>query len=121
MQLLRRLAARQLVGLGKRKRELCVGAVDAGHDRFGHERCGRLDERTEQFQRTDFDVDAGGREHDVVGVTRARIGDLVVQRMSAFVPRAKLVLVLREWTLAGPCAFPRSLDLDIEGNHERAL
>ena len=87
-----RLAGRQLVRLREiAERELRVGAVDAGDDRLGDERRRPVrDELAEPLERADLDVDAGGGENDAVGVARARVGDLVVQRRAQLVAAAKL-------------------------------
>ena len=60
------------------ERELRVHAVDAGDVRVGDERDRALarDELAEELERADADVDAGGGEHDVVGVVGGRVGDL---------------------------------------------
>ena len=105
---LRLLAERQLVRLreARAERELRVHAVDAGDVRVADERDRAVarDELAEPLQRAALDVDAGGREHDVVGVAHDRVGDLGVERTPLLVELAR--------SRSRSCASGRSRALD---------
>ena len=92
--------------------------MDAGDDRLGDE--GRARSRDELPRRAsaDLDVDAGGCEHDAVGVVARASADLVVERAAQLEAAAELALVLRERAIAVTRALPRRLDVDVEDDDE---
>ena len=62
--------------------------------------------------------DSCRREHDAVGVTGTRVGELLVERKPSLEATAKLALVLRERPPAPPNAGPRRIDVDVEEHDE---
>ena len=118
------LPRRQLVHLREplAERELRVGAVDPRDHGLGDE-CHRTSGTSSPSRSIapDLDVHARRGEHDVVGVARARVGDLVVERHALLVAPAKLRLVLRERPVAVAHALPRGVDVDLEEHVEREV
>ena len=71
------------------ERDLGVGTVDAEHPPVG-DQCDPADagdELAEPLERPDCDVDAAGREHDVVGVTGGGVGTVAVEPLALVVER----------------------------------
>ena len=69
------------------QRELSPHSVDAGHVPVGDElrRPVTRDEIAEHVDAAELDVDPRRGEHDIVGIARERVGDLVVHRAASLV------------------------------------
>ncbi len=104
------------------ERELRVGAVDPGDVRVGDESRGPVagDELAQVGERARADVDAAGREDDVVGVARDGVGDPGVERRAELVAPPELVPVARERPGAALDPRPRRLDVHVEVDDEGA-
>jgi hypothetical protein len=105
------------------ERELRVRAVDARHPRVGDERDLPLarHEPAQLLERTDSDVDAAGRQDDVIGVAGSRVRRIPVERVAFLEQGAKPALVLREGPVAAAGSPPGVLDVDLQLHGHRAL